>query len=75
MARIARDFIRIAAAEVGVERLFSQGRDQIGLRQYSLLPAMMKMLTMLKAFFSDDYYCRAPTEEEIQAAIESDLEI
>jgi hypothetical protein len=35
----------------------------------------MKMLTMLKAFFSDDYYCQAPTEEEIQAAIESDLEI
>ena len=75
MARIARDFIGIAAAEVGVERLFSQGRDQIGLRRYSLLPATMKMLTMLKAFFSDDYYRQAPTEEEIQAAIESDLEI
>ena len=75
MARIARDFIGIAAAEVGVERLFSQGRDQIGLRRYSLLPATMKMLTMLKAFFSDDYYRQALTEEEIQAAIESDLEI
>jgi hypothetical protein len=27
MAKIARDFIGIAAAEVGVERLFSLGRD------------------------------------------------
>jgi len=57
MARIACDFIGIAAAKVGVERLFSQGHDQIGLRRYSLLLATMKMLTMLKAFFSDDYYC------------------
>jgi hypothetical protein len=75
MARIACDYIGIAAAKVGVKRLFSQGYDQIGLWRYSLLPAMMKMLTMLKAFFSDDYYHQAPTEEEIQAAIESDLEI
>jgi hypothetical protein len=75
MARIAHDFIGIATAEVRVKRLFSQGRDQIGLWRYSLLPAMMKMLIMLKALFSDNYYCRAPTEEEIQAAIESDLEI
>ena len=75
MARIAYDFIGIAAAEVGVERLFSQGRDQIGLWRYSLLPATMKMLTMLKAFFFDDYYRQALTEEEIQVAIESDLEI
>jgi hypothetical protein len=56
MARIAHDFIGIAAAKVGVERLFSQGHDQISLRRYSLLPAAIKILTMLKAFFSDNYY-------------------
>jgi len=75
IARIACDFIGIAAAKVRVKRLFSQGHDQIGLWRYCLLLATMKMLTMLKAFFSNNYYCWAPTEEEIQAAIKSDLEI
>ena len=56
MAWIARDFIGIAVAEVGVERLFSVGRDVISLRRYSLQLATMKMLTMLKAFFNNNYF-------------------
>jgi hypothetical protein len=70
MAKIARDYIGIATAEVGVEQLFSQGRDQISLQRYSLLHATMKMLMMLEAFYNDDYYRKAPTEEEVAAAMD-----
>ena len=74
MARIARDFIGIAAVEVGVERLFSAGRDVISLRRYSLQLATMKMLTMLKAFFNDDYF-RGERLGEPDDEHESDLDI
>jgi hypothetical protein len=63
MAQVARDFIGITVAEVGVERLFSVGRDVISLRRYSLQPVTMKMLTMLKAFFNNDYFYSERLEE------------
>jgi hAT family C-terminal dimerisation region len=74
MAQIARDFIGIAAAEVGVERLFSARRDVIGLRRYSLQPATMKLLTMLKAFFNDNYF-RGERSGEPDDEHKSDLDI
>ena len=35
----------------------------------------MKMLTILKAFYSADYWKKEPTDEEIAAAIEEDVDI
>jgi hypothetical protein len=31
MAQVARDFLAIQSAEVSLERLFSQGRDLLGI--------------------------------------------
>jgi hypothetical protein len=36
MAKIARQYLSIPASEVRVERLFSRGRDLLGLRRYAL---------------------------------------
>jgi hAT family protein len=60
MARIARRYLSIPTSEVGrVERLFSRGRDLLGLRRYALQPGTMKMLTILKASYSDDVFRKA----------------
>ncbi len=49
MAQVARDYLHIPIAEVDVERLFSAGRDLIGLRRYSLLPSTMRVLMLLRS--------------------------
>jgi hypothetical protein len=41
---------------VGVERLFLRGRDLLRLRRFSLKPAIIKMLTLLKVFYNYDYF-------------------
>ena len=74
MAKIARRYISIPASEVGVERLFSRGRDQLGLRQYALHPGTMKMLTILKAFYNDDIFRKALADLDDEA-IEDDIEV
>jgi hypothetical protein len=48
MAAAARDYLSIPASEVSVERLFSNGRDMIGLRRYSLSPETMRQLVLLR---------------------------
>ena len=48
MARIARDFLAIPGSEVSVERLFSGGRDLLGLRRHRLNGETMRMLMLLR---------------------------
>ena len=48
MSQVAQDYLPIAAAEVDVERLFSTGRDLIGLRRHSLSEETMKALMIMK---------------------------
>jgi hypothetical protein len=48
MSQVARDYLPIQAAEVDVERLFSGGRDLIGLRRHSLTNKTMRVLMILK---------------------------
>jgi hypothetical protein len=74
MAKITRRYIGIPASEVGVERLFSRGRDQLGLRRYALHPGTMKMLTILKAFYSDEVFRKALVDLDDEA-IEEDVEV
>jgi hypothetical protein len=42
MSQVARDYLSIPPAEVDVERLFSEGRDLLGLRRHSMSPETMK---------------------------------
>ena len=74
MTKIARRYLSVPTSEVGVERLFSRGRDLLELRQYALQPATIKMLTVLKAFQSNKHWLQSMTDvrEEI---IEPDVDI
>jgi hypothetical protein len=51
MAAAARDYLAIPASEVSVERLFSSGRDILGVRRSSMKGETMRMLMLL-----DDLY-------------------
>ena len=51
MAKVACDILAVPASEVDVERLFSGRRDLLGIRRYALKGEMMRVLTLLKAFF------------------------
>jgi hypothetical protein len=42
---------QVPGLEVDVERLFSGGRDLLGIRRYALKGVTMRMLTLLKAYF------------------------
>ena len=78
MAKIARRYLCIPASEVGVERLFSRGRDLLGLRRYALQPATIKMLTVLKAFKSNKYwleFMRDVREEAVEDDIDMEVEL
>ncbi len=48
-----------------MERLFSRGRDLLGLRRFSLKPATIKMLTLLKAFYNCDYFL-TPENDDVE---------
>jgi hypothetical protein len=74
MAKIVRRYISIPALEVGVERLFSRGRDQLRLRRYVLHLGTIKMLTILKAFYSDDIFRKALADLDDEA-IKDDVEV
>jgi hypothetical protein len=41
MAAAARDYLAIPASEVAVERLFSVGRDLLGIRRHSMRMSML----------------------------------
>jgi len=74
MARLARRYLGIPASEVGVERLFSRGRDLLGLCWYTLQLETMKMLMILKASYSDEVFCKALADLD-DKAIEDDIEV
>jgi hypothetical protein len=48
MAKAARDYLAIPASEVSVERLFSSGRDMIGLQRFSLSSETMRQPVLLR---------------------------
>lgn len=52
MAAAARDYLAIPAAEVSVERLFSRGRDLLGLRRHSLKGETMRKMMLLRDIYS-----------------------
>ncbi|KAJ5982209.1 hypothetical protein N7451_012309 [Penicillium sp. IBT 35674x] len=51
MAAAARDYLGIPAAEVAVERMFSHGRDLIGLRRHALNGETIRKLTLLRDIY------------------------
>lgn len=51
MAAAARALLAILGLEVDIERLFSGGRDLLGICRYSLKGESMRILTLLKAYF------------------------
>lgn len=48
MAACARDYLGIPGAEVDIERLFSLGREILGLNRHSMKPETMRALVLLK---------------------------
>jgi hypothetical protein len=53
MSRVAQDILSIPALEVDAERLFSSGRDLIGLRRYSLSAKMLRLLVLLRSHLQE----------------------
>jgi hypothetical protein len=51
MVKAARALLAVLGAEVDVERLFYGGRDLLRIRRYALKGHIMRVLTILKAFF------------------------
>ena len=48
MAQAARDYLAIPSSEVDIERLFSLGRDILGVRRFSMGMDTMRTLVLLK---------------------------
>jgi hypothetical protein len=48
MVEVVREFLAILASEVLVKRLFSVGRDLLGIRRLSLGADTMRMLMLIK---------------------------
>jgi hypothetical protein len=57
MAAAARDYLAIPASEVSCERVFSTGRDMIGLRRFSLHASTIRQLSLLQASIRYSYIC------------------
>ncbi|KAJ5642741.1 hypothetical protein N7490_006741 [Penicillium lividum] len=51
MAAAARDYLAIPASEVSVERLFSAGRDVLGVRRFSMKGDTLRILMLLDDVF------------------------
>jgi hypothetical protein len=52
MALAARDYLTILASEVQVERLFSRGRDLLGVRRSSLKGETIRMLILMENMYT-----------------------
>ena len=51
MAAAARDYLVIPASEVNIERLFSIGRDILGVRRWSINAETIDILIILRDVF------------------------
>jgi hypothetical protein len=69
LATIARDYLAIPAASVGVERLFNQARDICSYRRHNLKPETVRALMMLTCI--DRFHAR---EEYQQVKAVQDME-
>ena len=54
MARAVHDFLPLPASEVVCERLFSIGKDMLGLRQHRLNRETIRLLMLLKNGFDKE---------------------
>jgi len=48
MSKVAREYLAIPSSSVSVERLFSTGRDVVGIRRYSMHAETLRMIMSLK---------------------------
>jgi hypothetical protein len=51
MAKAAQDILAILGSKVDCERLFSRGKDILGIRRLSLSGETMQWLAVLKSYF------------------------
>ena len=54
MSCATQDFLPLPASEVVCERLFSTGRDMLGLRRHRLNGETMRLLMLLKNGFNEE---------------------
>lgn len=48
MARVAGEILAIPTSEVNCKRLFSKGRDLLGIRRYAMSRETMRIIILLK---------------------------
>jgi hypothetical protein len=53
IAQAARDYLTIPAFEVNIKRLFSLGRDILGIRRFSISIDTLKTLILLRDALND----------------------
>jgi hypothetical protein len=53
IAQAARDYLAIPALEVDIERLFSLGRDILGIRRFSMSMDTLRTLILLRDALND----------------------
>jgi hypothetical protein len=53
MAQAARDYLAIPAFEVDIERLFSLGRDILGIRRFFMSMDTLRTLVLLRDALND----------------------
>jgi len=51
MASAARDLLAVPSTKVDVKRLFSGGRDVLGIRRIALSANFMRMVKLIKSYF------------------------
>ncbi len=69
MAKVARDYLGAAATSTSCERMFSGGRDTIGIRRHCLNAESIQALQVLKSLARDDielYNENAKEDEEAE---------
>ena len=54
VAKAARDLLAVPIAEVDVERLFSEGRDILGVRRMAMDAETMRLIRLLKSHFDQE---------------------
>jgi hypothetical protein len=68
LAQMARDIFAIPAAEVGIERSFSAGRDLCSYRRNPMTPATIERSMMVRAFKHNRQYRNSDGQQNIDVA-------